>query len=384
MKKIYYISSMLFLFCSGSAFSQIPTGYYDDAVGLDGFELKTKLYEIISDFNGQSYDALKNLYKSDHVKNGFRDRYYENDLSVLDVYSEDPDGEDPYNYDPNDPMGSGNGEGVAYNREHLIPQSYFNQGMPMRGDAFHVWPVDSKVNGWRDNFGFGYVMNPSSATACNAGGTNLPCKSQNGTLKGKFVTNSSLTVVEPIDEFKGDIARAFLYFATCYENQMPTFYSNSSLNVKVMFDGSKNKVFSDDFLEVLIEWHFMDPPSQREKDINDLLYYNHQGNRNPFIDHPEYASLIWGIGMDVEDLDYQPRNDVQVYYAHQNEVVLKLKNPNKSMEFISVYDMNGRLVQTQKNLNKQDEVRINIREKGVYILKVEGKKLEFNTKIIIR
>src|SRR5690606_8594132 len=260
-----------------------------------------------------------------------------------------------------------------------------NEGYPMRADAFHVWPTDSKVNGWRGNFAFGKIANPESAAPCNSGASNLPCKSKNGTLKGKFVENTSITVMEPIDEFKGDVARAFFYFATCYENRMSGFYSSgSNSSVKVMFDGSNNKVFNEDFLQMLAEWHIMDPVSQRELDINDLIYYKHQSNRNPYIDHPEWVGTVWGITMNTDDVNYQERKDISVYNVANNTVVVKLENDAKSIGTVSVFDMTGKLIQTQKNSMNQKEVKVRVNQKGVYILKTEGKGLEVNKKIIIK
>lgn len=380
MKKHKFLTLTATFLFSVAAVAQIPNGYYDKTEGKEGFELKTKLYEIIGNFNGRSYNDLRDLYKSTHPTNGFRDRYYEKDNTVLDVYSENPDGVDPYNFNPESAMGSGANEGNAFNREHLIPQSYFKEKLPMRADAFHVWPVDSKVNGWRGNDAIGPVANGHSANPCNGGATNHPCKSKNGTLKGKF---NGITVLEPIDEFKGDIARAFLYFATAYENRMPEFYNNNA-GVKAMFDGSKNKAFKDDFLNVLVEWHLQDPPSQREIDLNDMIYYRFQGNRNPYVDHPEFVSKIWGIGLNTDDLEFQYRSDVEVYYANNNEVVIRLENAEKSMDKISVYDTSGRLIQSHLNKMDQREFRLNIDKKGIYILKIEGKRLEFNTKLMIR
>jgi len=375
---------LLSVFSGGFLFAQIPNGYYDGTEDLEGYELKTALFNIIRDFNVQSYNALKGLYQNNSSKNGFKDKYYENDHTVLDIYSENPAGPDPYNFDPFDPMGSGNTEGAAFNREHLIPQSYFNEELPMRSDAFHIWPTDSKVNGWRDNYAFGTVANASSATPCNSGATNMPCKSQNGSLKGKFTVNNSITVFEPIDDFKGDVARAYFYFATCYQNRMSDFYSHSQVGVKAMFDGTNDHVFDDDFLEMLIEWHTMDPVSQREKDINDLIYYDFQNNRNPYIDHPEFVYLIWGGDMNVTDFEHQQRNDVLVFNSSKNEITVKLLNTDKSIERISIYDLSGRLKKSVINSGNSSEVKISLQEKGIYILKAEGKKLEYNTKVIIK
>ncbi|SMC49555.1 endonuclease [Moheibacter sediminis] len=375
---------LILILISNIALAQIPNGYYNSATGT-GFQLKTQLHNIIKNFDSQSYNALRDLYASNNAKNGFRDRYYENDLTILDIYSENPTGPDPYNFSANESMGSGANEGDAMNREHLIPQSYFNEASPMVSDAFHIWPTDSKVNGWRGNFSFGEIINPDNAAPCNSGANNLPCKSKNGTLKGKFVGNNSITVMEPIDEFKGDVARAFFYFATCYENRMSNFYSTgSNSEVKAMFDGSNNKVFNETFLQMLAQWHIMDPVSQREQDINDLIYYQHQSNRNPYIDHPEYVQQIWDITMNTDDINFQERKDISVYNTADNTVVVKLENDAKSIENISVFDMTGKLVQTQKNTSNQKEVRVKIDKKGIYILKTEGKGLEVNKKIVIK
>ncbi len=386
MKNLLKLNSLIFTIAlSTVACAQIPTGYYDDAEGLEGFQLKTKLHNIIKNFDAQSYNALRDLYASNNAKNGFRDKYYEMDNTILDIYSENPAGPDPYNFNANESMGSGANEGDAMNREHLIPQSYFSEGLPMRADAFHVWPTDSKVNGWRGNYAFGEIINPNNAAPCNSGATNLPCKSKNGTLKGKFVGNNSITVMEPIDEFKGDVARAFFYFATCYENRMSNFYSSSGgSEVKAMFDGSNNKVFNETFLQMLAQWHIMDPVSQRERDINDLIYYEHQDNRNPYIDHPEFVQQIWDINMDTNDFNYQERKDISVYNTTNNTVVVKLENDAKSIENISVFDMTGKLIQTQKNTSNQKEVKVRINQKGIYIIKTEGKGLEVNKKIVIK
>lgn len=381
MKKNILLS---FILISAAVSAQIPNGYYNSATGT-GFQLKTQLHNIIRNFDAQSYNALRDLYANNNAKNGFKDKYYENDNTILDIYSENPTGADPYNFSPTESMGSGPNEGDAMNREHLIPQSYFDEGLPMRADAFHVWPTDSKVNGWRGNYAFGEIVNPENAAPCNSGASNLPCKSKNGTLKGKFVSNTNITVMEPIDEFKGDIARAFFYFATCYENRMSGFYSSGgNSEVRAMFDGSNNKVFNETFLQMLAQWHIMDPVSQREQDINDLIYYQHQSNRNPYIDHPEWVGTVWGIDMNTDDIHHQERKDISVYNAADNTVVVKLENDAKSIANISVFDMTGKLVQTQKNTSNQKEVKVRINQKGIYIVKTEGKGLEVNKKVVIK
>jgi len=260
------------LFSVANIFAQIPTGYYDGTAGLTGAALKTKLSQIIT--NGhqtKSYDNLYNGYPSTDT-----DNYYEKDGSVLDIYSENPSGKDPYVYQHGSKQcGSYKVEGDCYNREHVFPQGYFNSASPMVSDIHHIVPTDGKVNGNRSNFPFGKVGTANFVSA-------------NGSKRGTSASpNYTGTVFEPIDEFKGDIARMILYFATRYESKLSTFNENDILTNSA-FPGVEAWE-----LAVLKEWHTNDPVSQREIDRNNAAYA-YQGNRNPFIDHPEYVALIWG------------------------------------------------------------------------------------------
>ncbi|WP_196894612.1 endonuclease [Aureivirga marina] len=256
-----------------SLFAQAPDGYYDSATGT-GYTLKTQLKNIITNgHDDQGYGALYSAYE-----NGDTDNYYENDGTLLDMYSENPTGNDPYNYNHGvKKCGNYSVEGDCYNREHLFPQGTFNQASPMRNDFHHVVPSDGKVNGFRGNLPFGEVSNPNLTT-------------QNGSKRGPNTTDGySGDVFEPIDEFKGDIARCMLYFATRYEDQVGN-WSHAMIN------GTSDQVYSDWFIAVLLDWHNQDPVNQREIDRNNAGY-NFQGNRNPFIDHPEYVNMIWGNGL---------------------------------------------------------------------------------------
>lgn len=260
------------LFSVANIFAQIPTGYYDGTVGLSGAALKTKLSQIItSGHQTKSYDNLYNGYPSTDS-----DNYYEKDGSVLDIYSENPKGTDPYVYQHGSKQcGSYKVEGDCYNREHVFPQGYFNSASPMVSDIHHIVPTDGKVNGNRSNFPFGKVGSANFVSA-------------NGSKRGTSASpNYSGTVFEPIDEFKGDVARMILYFATRYESKLSSFDDNDILTNSA-FPGVE-----DWELAVFKEWHTNDPVSQREIDRNNAAY-TYQGNRNPFIDHPEYVALIWG------------------------------------------------------------------------------------------
>ncbi|SIT03671.1 Por secretion system C-terminal sorting domain-containing protein [Chryseobacterium gambrini] len=260
-----------------STFAQIPTGYYDGTAGLSGAALKTKLKQIIT--NGHvdnGYSALYSGYATTDRDNIAGIPGLENDNTVLDMYSENPNGTDPYSYSyPGAQCGNYNSEGDCYNREHIVPQSLFNSNAPMVSDIHFIRPTDGKVNGMRSNFPFGKVGSASFT-------------SQNGSKLGTSVSPGySGTVFEPVDAFKGDIARMVLYFVTRYETQLSGFGTGN------MLGGSAFPGLQTWELNQLLAWHIADPVSATEIARNNASY-TYQGNRNPYIDHPEYVAEIWG------------------------------------------------------------------------------------------
>ena len=199
------------------------------------------------------------------------------------MYSENPSGSDPYNYNHgSNNCGNYSAEGDCYNREHLIPQSSFGSRSPMQSDIHHVVPSDGRVNGYRGSYPFGNVNTPSWT-------------SLNGSKRGtSAMSGYNGTVFEPIDEFKGDIARAVLYFAVRYEDTIDGYTSFD------MFNGTNDEVFYPWAIAVLLDWHTnVDPVDQRERNRN-VAAYAFQNNANPFVDHPEYASMIWNPVTDNE------------------------------------------------------------------------------------
>ncbi len=270
MKRI--LSFFLLSFAFITAVAQIPNGYYNQAAGLAGAPLKTALKNIIENgHQDHGYDGLWNAYNTTD-----RDYFYENDGTVLDIYSEDPAGADPYNFTPGvKKCGNYSSEGDCYNREHIIPQSLFSSASPMVADVHFIRPTDGKVNGKRSNFPFGKVETPSFT-------------SLNQSKLGNSVSPGySGTVFEPIDNFKGDVARMIFYFVTRYEAKLSTFSTGN------MLGGSAFPGLQPWALKQYMEWHVMDPVSAEEIARNNASY-TYQGNRNPFIDHPEYANQIWG------------------------------------------------------------------------------------------
>jgi endonuclease I/chitodextrinase len=285
MKQIYILIALLI---TSFGFAQVPAGYYSTATGT-GYTLKTQLHNIINGHSDQGYNAMDSF-----IANYDLDNYYEvGSNTILDPYSENPTGADPYNFAPvGDKCGNYNGEGDCYNIEHVIPQSTFNSNTPMQSDAHHLLPTDGRVNGFRSNFPFGVVNNSNLVSQSGISNPTQNGSKLGGNLNSGYSAGYTGIVFEPIDEFKGDIARIYFYFVTRYEDQV------SAWSAYDMFDGSSDKVLDDPFLNILMTWHQNDPVSQKEIDRNNNIYYNHQSNRNPFVDHPEYVAMIWNPSTD--------------------------------------------------------------------------------------
>ncbi len=273
MRKILLPALLLPFF----AFSQVPAGYYNGTAGLSGFALKTKLHEIISQkIYSYHYSAIAGFYQQTDA-----DNYYENNGSVLDIYSENPNGPET-EYTFSQLIGSASAEGLGFNREHGMPQSMYYGTYPMYSDLHYLIPTDAWINQRRSNYP--YARNNGNNTIFSNGS-----KLGNSTTPGY-----SNLVYEPIDEFKGDVARYLLYFVTRYEGSLNMF--NHMLTVSPL-DGTEEKGYENWYITMLLDWHNLDPVSQKEVDRNNAVY-TIQKIRNPFVDNPAWVSAIWGTAAD--------------------------------------------------------------------------------------
>ena len=384
---------LIALLLSIYSFGQIPSGYYSTTTGT-GYTLKTQLYNKIKGHTDKGYNGLWTTYATSD-----RDNQYENDNSIIDIYSENPTGPDPYKYTLNTSQcGTYSVEGNCYNREHIIPQSSFNSTAPMVSDAHHIPPADGKVNGIRSNYPHGNVAVASITT-------------KNGSKLGTSgVSGYTGTVFEPINEFKGDIARMYLYFATRYENTVANYTGFA------MFNGTSNQVFKPAFLNMLKTWHTNDPVSAREIARNNAIYAR-QGNRNPYIDHPEYVAKIWGAisaaknsifnkeliteNNDSVELDLNVQSFEEKYQLdfEQNQISQTIKefnvypNPtNGSFEIeldnstvknsVEIYSIYGEKVFELIN-NDKKLISISDLKSGIYLIKVNQNENTIIKKLVI-
>ena len=267
MKKFFriFIMATAIVIAVQTAFAAEPTNYYNTALGKSDENLMSALRSIINNHRQLSYNALWDAFKTtDTDADGY----------IIDMYSN-------CRYRPDQHGASAKTVGEGFNREHSFPKSWFDDASPMYTDLFHLYPTDIKVNSQRGNFPFGVCANGNRLT--------------NGSLygKGKLGTSTypgySGTVFEPDDEYKGDFARTYFYMVTCYKNELPSWPGSPQLN----YIANKYKAFSTWSINMLIEWTRLDPVSEKEIKRNDAVY-GIQGNRNPFIDHPELAEFIWG------------------------------------------------------------------------------------------
>ncbi|WP_298470516.1 endonuclease [uncultured Psychrobacillus sp.] len=227
-----------------------PTdNYYKDALGKEGAALKAALHEIIDDHTELSYsqvwDALKETDEDPKNKN-----------NVILFYSGKSRSK------------TANGGNVGqWNREHTWAKSHgdFGTSKGPGTDIHHLRPTDVQVNSARGNLDFDNGGSPVSG--CD----------------GCYKTKNSF---EPPDRVKGDVARILFYMATRYEagDRVDLELNEKLNNGSAPFHGK---------LSVLLEWHEQDPVDEFELNRNNVIQ-EWQGNRNPFIDHPEWVELIWG------------------------------------------------------------------------------------------
>jgi len=296
----------------------IPAGYYDGTEGLSGEDLRAALHDIIDGHEVHSYDfAWTAYYTTDDKPNG----------KVWDIYSDVPGGVPPYEYDFGvDEGGIGGAEGLGYTREHSWPKSWFGGSVsPMYTDLFALYPCDAHVNGNRGVYPYGEVDSPGwvSLNGSRVG----PCSYPGYTG----------TAFEPIDAYKGDLARTYFYMATRYYGEDAGWPGGP------MTDGADLLPWA---LAMLREWHESDPVSPKEIERNGAVY-GFQANRNPFIDHPEFVDRIW------DELSAAAPAPGRPVTLHQN--VPNPFNPATRIRFdlpgpetisLRIYDLAGRLVRT--------------------------------------
>ncbi len=265
MKKQLFSLIVAIAFACMPSIAEITTSYYSSIDNTSGDALFNAISTIAgTGYKSLGYDGLYNAYKQTDNKDGY----------VWDMYSNCT-----WTHGDKE-CGNYKVECDCYNREHSIPQSWWGKGTSNQGcDIFHVLPTDGKVNGMRSNNPYGEV-----ATATYT--------SENGSKVGpSSLSDYSGTVFEPIDEYKGDIARGILGTMVKWKG---SWTQSEGANVfNGTYTAAGNYGLTAYSVKLFLKWHRQDPVSQKEIDRNNGIQAT-QGNRNPFIDYPYLVEYIWG------------------------------------------------------------------------------------------
>lgn len=272
MKRILFLLAV----SAGILFANAAPKDSNRYASLDGKSGET-LFNTLSDVTNIGYKSLS--YKGLWDAYGKTDVYPEGHPmagKIWDMYGEC----DNFTFKSKQ-CGNYSDECDCYNREHSIPKSWFGGTESGIGcDIFHLVPTDGYVNNKRGNLAFGEVNNPTY----NYNGSKVGPNSFHG---------GNGTVFEPIDEYKGDLARG--YFGTIVKWML-----------KNMTTGEGADMFTNNYtsaggygltkysIDLLMKWHREDPVSEKEIMRNDGIEAT-QGNRNPFIDYPYLAEYFWGV-----------------------------------------------------------------------------------------
>lgn len=278
-----FLTGIAFLMLNANA--AIPPGYYDTVDTSTSLNLRTSLHEIIDDhqrfpYTSTSTDTWDILETADENP--------DNPSNIIDIYK-------------NASYTKEGGGNSFYNREHTWPKSY---GFPDDGstnyaytDTHHLFLSDSGYNSSRSNKPYA-----NCDVACSEKVTLLNNNRGGGPTDSNWTAGSfSAGSWETWDARKGDVARALMYMDVRYEGGVHNVTSiaepdliltddrnlidssNTGSNISVAYMGLKS---------VLLQWHKDDPVDDFERRHTDAVF-SFQGNRNPFIDHPEYVECIF-------------------------------------------------------------------------------------------
>ena len=236
---------------TGGGSSPYDATYYKSALGLSGPALKSQLHTIVTPMTKLTYDQVWDALE-------VTDQDPANASNVVEIYS------------GRSISKTLNGGGVDdWNREHVWAKSHgdFGTATGPGTDIHHLRPEDVTVNSTRGNKDFD-----------NGGTAVAQCPD----------CFSDADSFEPRDAVKGDVARMVFYMAVRYDGGdgfADLEPNQSTSNGTAPYLGR---------LSVLLAWNAQDPPDTFEMRRNDVIYDQFQHNRNPFVDHPEWAASIWG------------------------------------------------------------------------------------------
>ncbi len=274
---------------STASFAAPPPGYYDTVDTTDPTTLRTTLHDVIDDHTRYPYtstatDTWDILENADEDPN--------NAGNILDLYKN-------ASYPK---FGGGND---YYQREHVWPSSYGfpndNAGNYPYTDCHNLHLCDGSYNATRSNKPYrncdpSCSELPTEYNNGQGGGTGAYPGNSNWT-SGSFTTGTWETWIGK----RGDVARSLFYLDVRYEGgthgitgaaEPDLILTDNEALIDASNTGSNESIAYMGMLSVLLQWHQEDPVDADEQIRNDVVYA-YQGNRNPFVDHPEWVDCVF-------------------------------------------------------------------------------------------
>lgn len=345
----YFLTFLLLPFF---AISQVPQYYIDVNFSASQGDLKQELTDLITATHSYELNYTPEVW--DVVKESDLEFTYDDNVLLIYGY-DDNDGISKTDRTRDKDLNCTSSSCIGlWNREHVFPKSlatpilatsYPNAGT----DAHAIRASDSQMNSSRSNRIF-------EAGSGNAGITS----------NGNFY---------PGDEWKGDVARIVMYMYLRYPSQC-----------EAVSVGHGNISYSNfnDMPDIFLEWNADDPVSDFEQQRNEVIYGN-QNNRNPFIDNPYLATMIWN-GPNAEDLwtglDVSENNAASVFlYPTVTSGVVFVKSENQISYNYKVYSVSGQFIM---NGTVEEKIDLEGLSKGMYFIQLQNQNHTQTEKIILR
>jgi len=352
MKKIFLIIAFISLIFNG--FSQ--QSYYNDVdLDLTGSELKNALSTKITQTHTKFLQYTPDIWNASKVT----DANPNNTDEVILIYGWEAGNDQDDTNDrtrSNSLQDNGSNGSFVWNREHVYPQSLGTPDITTSTipgqDAHSLRPVDKPTNSSRGNKRF-------------AEGSGNSGVSNDGWYPG--------------DEWKGDVARMMMYMYVRYDDQcLPT-------NVGI----GDSSLTQDDMIDLFLKWNVDDKVSDIEIARNE--YHENtsnsaaQGNRNPFIDNPYLATIIWGGNDNAEDLwgissddDVDPSQPINVTASNRTTTTIDIEwDPSEDNVGVTGYNIYIDDVLTFQTSNSSFQL-INLTPDTQYAIEIEAKDLGNN------
>jgi endonuclease I/chitodextrinase len=352
MKKIFLIVAFISLIFNG--FSQ--QSYYNDVdLDLTGSELKNALSTKITQTHTKFLQYTPDIWNASKVT----DANPNNTDEVILIYGWEAGNDQDDTNDrtrSNSLQDNGSNGSFVWNREHVYPQSLGTPDITTSTipgqDAHSLRPVDKPTNSSRGNKRF-------------AEGSGNSGVSNDGWYPG--------------DEWKGDVARMMMYMYVRYDDQcLPT-------NVGI----GDSSLTQDDMIDLFLKWNVDDKVSDIEIARNE--YHENtsnsaaQGNRNPFIDNPYLATIIWGGNDNAEDLwgissddDVDPSQPINVTASNRTTTTIDIEwDPSEDNVGVTGYNIYIDNVLTFQTSNSSFQL-IDLTPDTQYAIEIEAKDLGNN------